>query len=312
MVGDHVRRKPDPPRPRTVPQLRVGAFAAEVVGDPVVAQAVRRRDRLRVAHHPLDPRGRLAPLPEADEPEPGDPTTRETVELLVRDRVECPDVAFVCPGELVEPDVRALRHEDKPWHPVLVHAESLGLVGPAAPEPPERGRVGAAATVAVRGHPPQPLGALLLGEDVERHDEAVEIPTQQQPPAIPDEAELARERVRRGDRRRTEHLDERLGVRPEGGTAAEVVGDGVHHLVIGGGRRELAIVEELPERPERRVEVREPEECDLLEDDRAVRGPVRAAIEIRRGVHVAAVHGERRERVGEGPERRLESLGADA
>jgi hypothetical protein len=58
---------------------------------------------------------------------PGDPAPGEHVQLLVGDRVERPDVAAVAARELVEPDVRALRDEDDPGHPVAVVAEPLGL-----------------------------------------------------------------------------------------------------------------------------------------------------------------------------------------
>ena len=129
VVGDHVARQADAARPGAVAQRRVRRLAAEVVGDPVVVERVGRGDRVGVAAHPLDPLRRRRTLPEPDEPQPGDAPARERVELLVRDRVERPDVATVGPGELVEPDVGALGHQHDARHPGRVGRERLGLLG---------------------------------------------------------------------------------------------------------------------------------------------------------------------------------------
>ena len=62
--------------PRTLAQVRERALAAEIVGDAVVVERVRRRDGVGVAAHPLDPlRGGRA-LPQADQPQPGDAPAR--------------------------------------------------------------------------------------------------------------------------------------------------------------------------------------------------------------------------------------------
>ena len=133
VVGDHVAGEPDPARPGPVAQVGVGRLAAEVVGDPVVVERVGRGDRVRVAAHPLDPLRRLRALPQADQPQAGDAPARERVELLVRDRVERPDVAAVRPRQLVEPDVGALGHQHDLRHPGRVRRERLGLVGRGRP-----------------------------------------------------------------------------------------------------------------------------------------------------------------------------------
>ena len=55
------------------------------------------------------------------------PAPGQRVELLVRDRVERPDVAAVAARQLVEPDVRALGHQHEARHPVAVGREPLRL-----------------------------------------------------------------------------------------------------------------------------------------------------------------------------------------
>ena len=93
VVGHHVAGQPDAPRPRAVAQVPVRVLAAEVVGDPVVVERVRRRDGLGVAAHPLDALRGDRPLPQPDQPQARDAPRREPVERLVRHRVERADVA---------------------------------------------------------------------------------------------------------------------------------------------------------------------------------------------------------------------------
>ncbi len=106
VVGHHVRRQPDAPLPGPVAQVRPRVLAAQVPRDRVVVQGVRRRRRVRVAAPDLDPLARVRALPEADEPEAGDPQPREPVQLLVGDRVQRPDVALV-PARRAGPARRA-------------------------------------------------------------------------------------------------------------------------------------------------------------------------------------------------------------
>jgi hypothetical protein len=69
VVGDHVARKSDAAGRGSVAEHGVGGVAAEVVGDPVVVEGVRARDRLLVAAPALDRLRRLRPLPQPDQPE---------------------------------------------------------------------------------------------------------------------------------------------------------------------------------------------------------------------------------------------------
>ena len=143
--GHHVAGEADAVRPGTVTEVRVGGFATEVLGDVVVVERVRGGDRVGVAAHPLDPFGRRRAFPQADEPQPGHAPAREGRELLVRDAIERPDLAPMCPRQLVEPDVRALGHQHDLRHPGRVGRERLGFLGGR----PERRRLG-------RAPPPPP------------------------------------------------------------------------------------------------------------------------------------------------------------
>ena len=130
----------------------VGSLAAEVVRDPVVVERVGRRHRIGVAAHPLDPLRRDGALPQADQPEARDAPARERVELLVRDRVERPDVAAVAARQLVEPDVGALGHEHDPRHPGRVASRTP----PASSAAPTNDRLSTGRPPPGRRRPPPP------------------------------------------------------------------------------------------------------------------------------------------------------------
>ena len=223
VVGHHVRRQPDAPLPGPVAQVCPRGLATQVPRDHVVVQGVRRRRRIRVAAPDLDPPARVRALPEADEPEAGDPQPCEPVQLVVGDRVQRPDVALVPARQLVQPDVRALRDEDQARHPGGVAREALRLrLEPgqvrrlAAATAAEARAIGASAPAA---EPPvEP--ALLLGHDVERQQhpvqERVEGVTQQLAPVLPHVAQLAGERRRVRAGRGPQQLHQGLAARSDG------------------------------------------------------------------------------------------------
>ncbi len=276
VVGDHVGRHADAPGPGAVAQGRPRSLAAEVFGDRVVAQGVRGGHRVGVAAELLDPLAGATALPEPDEPQPREAPADKPVELLVGDLVEAPDVAAIPAAELVQPDVRALGHQHDPGHPVLVLGEPLGLGVEARVR-----RRGPAASAAGTGMVAHPHGTLLFGDDVEARDQPVEqgaeavaeVGGEEGTPAGPDPAQLAAERARLRDRRRTEHGDQVLPVRPEGGPAGEEAAQLPDDRGVGRRGREVAVVEQLAARPERRVRVLQPAGDELLEGHLAVRGP---------------------------------------
>ena len=93
VVGDHVAREPDAARPRPITQVPIRAFAAEIVGDPVIVERIRGGNGVGIAAHPLDPFRRHRTLPQPDQPEARNAPRREGVQCLVRDGVERADVA---------------------------------------------------------------------------------------------------------------------------------------------------------------------------------------------------------------------------
>ncbi len=278
VVGDHVAREPDPATPGALPQVRVRRLAAQVLGDPVVEQRVGGGHGLRVPAQLLDPFRRAAALPQPDQPEPGEALAGQPVQLLVGDLVQPPDLPPVLAGELVEPDVGALGQQHQARHPVAIHAEALRLqllVPELVDAHPPAPRGGLQLLAAVEA---EPEGALLLAEHVQPEREpAVEPPGQQHSPALPDVAQLARQRLGRGDRRTAEHLHQRLPLRPERRPGQEMVPDRLHERGVSRLAGQRTVVEQLAERLERGVDVGQPEVQQLLQRDLPVRQALGAA-----------------------------------
>ena len=271
VVGHHVRREADAALPGAVAQVRPRALAAQVVRDRVVVEGVRRCRRVRVAAPDLDPLARVRALPEADEPEAGDPQPREPVQLLVGDRVQRPDVAPVPARELVQPDVRALGDEDEARHPGGVAREALGL----GLEAGQVRRLAAAATV----EPPPPAppppnrrwrprssSAMTSRVSSIRSRSASSGVAQQLAQRSRHVAQLAGERRRVRAGRGPQQLHERLAVGADGrqrGLVRLQRRDGVVALRLGQGR----VVDQHPQRPGGGVLVGDPDEQQLLQAD---------------------------------------------
>ena len=280
VVRDHVAGEPDATIPRPCPEVRRGSGPAEVRRDVVVVQRIRGGERLRVAAPSLDLARGSAPLPDADQPQPGDAGTGEPVELLVGDRVERPDLPRVRPRELVEPDVGALGHEHDARHPGHVGAEALRLrVGleavrvcaTAAPEGQRVERTGPAAT-AGPADPATCAGDLLLLDHPEPDIEPVEQPgtvpvTDERPPARADERELSGQRARRRANGCAEEGHQILAIRPERLRRREVTADRIDHVAIAGtGRaRQRGVVHQRAQRPDGRIARREPGQQELAD-----------------------------------------------
>ncbi len=109
-------------------------------------------------------------------------------QLVVRDRVERPDLAAVTTRQLVEPDVGALGEQDQARHPLPVAGEALGLrVGSG-----ERGSLAAAiAAPGTTATEPEMERPALFREEVLAADEPLhQVGWQERAPALADVAEL--------------------------------------------------------------------------------------------------------------------------
>ncbi len=128
VVGDHVAGESDAEVSGAVAEGGVGAAAAEVLGDGVVAEGIGGGDGVGLSAQALDGARGDAALPESDEPEGVDAALGEQLQLFVGDLVEALDVAEIFLGKLFEPDVGAFGEEDDVGHPGLIGAEGFVFV----------------------------------------------------------------------------------------------------------------------------------------------------------------------------------------
>ena len=306
VVRNHVARESDAAPPRALAQARQRCVAAEIRCDPVVTHRVRRRRGVGIPAQLLDALRRRASLPEPDQPQARDAPALQPLELRVGDLVETVDRAPVGARKLVEPHVRALGDQHHARHPVAVGAEALRLALQLA-------KLGDRHAPAQRSRPrePQETRALLLVDHVERDEQPAQQVAEQVAPAIPDVFELARERVGRGQRRAPEHVDQVLMVGTERRLAGEEPAERGDQVRIPRLTLELRIVEQLEERGERRVRVREPQQQQLLERDLAVGEGAGPSPEVILGARPVPVDRERREQGREPAQCRLDRAGAD-
>src|ERR1700761_4840186 len=187
-------------------------------------------------------------------------------------------------GELLEPDVGALGHEDHGGHPGLVGAEGFvfverGLVVMAVTALPAVGAVdvlvfeadvliadeafASAARCAVAeligpgGMEAHPDGEVFFAKDIDGKKDAAEVVAEVLGPVLSDVVELAGERVRRG--------------KQGGGESDEVVGEGGGDGLIDRLLLEGSVFEELAEGGEGWVDVGEPQEKEFFESSFAIR-----------------------------------------
>ncbi len=207
-------------------------------------------------------------LPQADEPEPRDPASRELIELLVGDRIERPDLAAVATRQLIEPDVRALGGKDEARHPVAIVAEPLGLDVGAG----EGRRLRGARSAPAAATEPQVKGPFLLRQQVLARDEARrELRRQDAPPAVAGVPQLARERGRRVARGRAEQIDERLAAARRVAVDPEDAVDAARQRRVRLGLGDRPRVDERMEWLARGVRGGDVEEQERLEEVRATR-----------------------------------------
>ena len=143
------------------------------------------------------------------------PQRASAIELLVRDRVERPDVAAVAPRQLIQPDVGALCHEHQPRHPVAIDVNRSSRRGRRRrrPRPGHRRRR--------RGWRSPVADRAFLGQDVERDEElveqVVEDPAEQPAQLLADPAQLVGERAGRCRGRLAQELEEGAASGPNPG-----------------------------------------------------------------------------------------------
>ena len=269
VVGDHVAGQPDPARPGPVAQVGVGRLAAEIGRDPVVVERVRRGDRVGVAAHPLDPLRRTRPLPQADQPQPGDAPAGELVELRVGDRVERPDVAAVGSRQLVQPDIGALGDQHDPRHPGRIGRERLRLIRRRRPEHRSLGAAARPTAPIAATTEPQVERALLLGKDadgeIETPDERVETGPEEDPPGRLDEPQLAGQRGGCLAGGQAHELEQREAVPVDRRPTGEGGFEALDRILVASAFRERPIVDELLERADRGVLVGDARQQQLLE-----------------------------------------------
>ncbi len=300
VVGHHVACQPDAVATRSLLEVGEGWLATEVLGDDVVVQGIGARQCAWLAATLLDAPGRLAALPQADEPQPVEAALGELGERLVGDLIEPADLASEAALQLRQPHVGALGDEHHAAHPVAVGAEGLVLaVLPQAGGVEHGRRPGAAGA-------PAPL----LLEGVDRAHQArqqlrVAI-AEQRPPAVPGDAQLTLERGGAGALRSPQQRHQAVVTR-----GPALLGD---PLPLHGPLQQLErpcvatalaqgrVVAQLPESLERGVGVGEPHQQRLLERHLEVGRALGLVPQV--GIHgpAAARHHRCREALGEGAE----------
>ena len=159
---------------------------------------------------------------------------------------------------------------------------------------------------------PHPDRHLLFLEHVQREQQAAEEIAEQVAPVVPDVLELAVERVRRGQGRRPEHVDQVLVRGPEARAGLEVLAQRPADRVVRGALGQRTLVEQLVERPERGVEIGEPDSDELFQGHGPMRDPAGLAGQPLGGRLQATVHRHRGEPIGERRQGRVEGDPRDA
>ena len=251
VIGDHIRRKSNAALPGARAQVFKGEPAAQVLGDIVGIERVRRGNRIRVAHALLDPLRSARALPQTDQPETGKAAVAQQVQLFIGDLVERFDPAAVFARKLFEPDVGILGNQYQARHPVfvgtvlfvlLVFAAAEGLHGDIGLEVP-MGQVLADGFFAQKVH--------------SSHNAGNEFFIQQVRPFIEDELELALQRIGRGLRRGAQDIEKGF---PSARSASvlccigKISVEGSDQAAIG-GRFERLIIHQVQQGIDRRVGV---------------------------------------------------------
>ena len=159
-----------------------------------------------------------------------------------------------------------------------IQAESLLKRSGSCSAPANDGRVGGAGA-----DPPAKLAqlerTLLFGQDPQRQVDLAHQPieriAEQAAPTLPDVAQLAGQRARGVARGRAQEFEQRLALGPEPGAAGQRRFERRDGLLVGCGRGERTVVEQVADRHRGRVLVRDPRQEQLLHDfGRQLRLPI--------------------------------------
>ena len=253
MVGYHVAGQADAARPGPVAQVLVGQPAAQISRDLIVKEGIGRRHRLRVAHHLLDGARGRASFPQADQPQAGESTGRQKIELLVRYLVQIAQVLAILARELVQPDVGVLGHHHDLGHPVQVRTEALRFHG-------QMRKVGR-----LRWAGAEEDRLLLLGDQIQTRQQAEDVLAQVGRPLLANKLKLALQRVGRGLGRRFQHVDQADVALAETWLAGEELAHFLDHLLVGCVPLQRRVVKQLAVRLEGRVGVGQPQQQHLFQ-----------------------------------------------
>ncbi|OPY80701.1 MAG: hypothetical protein A4E64_00165 [Syntrophorhabdus sp. PtaU1.Bin058] len=151
----------------------------------------------------------------------------------------------------------------------------------------------------------------LFFEEVEAFQDKREVSLEKVAPVFHDIRELSGEGMRDDKGRASQHVDEVLVVGAEGRLQTKVIPQPGYDLEIDRFLFQAHVVEELEERREGRVHVREPEEEHLLEDDLPVGDPLCIAVQIVRNADLVLIYAERREGIDKMAHRVLDLFAAE-
>ena len=127
VVRHHVAGQPNARLRRAIAKRLIRHRSAKILRDLVVLQRVGRRHRILLPAQPLDRPRRHTALPQPDQPQPGHAPLRQQLQLLIGNLVQPMNVPPVLLRQLLQPHIRALRHQHHCGHPRLVLAEGLIL-----------------------------------------------------------------------------------------------------------------------------------------------------------------------------------------
>ena len=346
VVGDHVAGESQTGPGGALAQVVARRFAAQVFSNRVVLKRVGGGDRVGIAAQALDGFRGFAALPQADQPETSHAARGEQLELFVRNLVKTMDVTAILLRELLKPDVGVLGEQHNRRHPGLIGAESLVLdqrrlvihgipatatnairthdviftgvgVGVEAGELVAFEALAAATCVGVaeaagRGRmEAHPDGDFLLMEHIDGQQDAAEVGAEDGRPLLPDEVQLAGQRVRRGKHGRAQHLKQTAEPGRDGRALGKELRQHRRGVVVSGSGPQRAVLKEDLEWLESRVAVGEPEEHELFERGLAVRQALARAGEPLLCGQFAAEDGDVRELLGELEQQTIDLLGRE-